>query len=144
MTINTDTAAPPGYREDPKGNLVREANIHPRDLLADQLVRDLVGRVLDAAAFAADLKRDLLGDVAAFVQLVAADYGAVVSGADGSLSLTTYDGRLKVERARADRIQVGPEILAAEQLVRELTEAGSDADFYKAVDDDYVLYVFEP
>lgn len=122
----TNPAIPAGYREDPKGNLVAERNIHPRDLLADQLVRDLVGRVESAAAFAADLKRDLLGDIASYVQLVAADFGAVVTGADGSLSLTTYDGRLKIERARADRIQVGPEIIAAEALVREILDEITD------------------
>ena len=121
-TTPTSPSSPAGYREDPKGNLVAERNIHPRDLLADQLVRDLIGRVQDAAQFAADLKRDLLGDVSAYVQLVAADYGAVVTGADGSLSLTTYDGRLKIERARADRIVVGPEIIAAEALVREILD----------------------
>jgi hypothetical protein len=126
MTALTPTLVPPGYREDPRGNLVREANIHPRELLADQLVRDLVGRVQTAAADLSALKRDLLGDVAAFVALVVADYGAQVSGADGGVSLTTYDGRLKVERVRADRIQVGPEILAAEQLVREILSEITD------------------
>jgi hypothetical protein len=126
MTITTNPSAPAGYREDPRGNLVPERNIHPRDLLADQLVRDLVGRVQGAGAFMADLKRDLLGDVAAYVQLVAADYGAVVTGADGGVSLTSFDGRLKVERVRADRIEVGPEILAAEQLVREILSEITD------------------
>ena len=43
-TTPTSQTAPAGYREDPKGNLVAERNIHPRDLLADQLVRDLIGR----------------------------------------------------------------------------------------------------
>jgi len=121
MNANANPAGTPaGYREDHRGNLVAERNIHPRDLLADQLVRELVGRVEAAAQDAADLKRDLLADVAAFVQLVAADYGVAVTGADGGVSLTTYDGRLKIDRARADRITVGPEILAAEALVREI------------------------
>lgn len=120
------TTIPDGYREDPRGNLVAERNIHPRDLLADQMVRDLVARCQGAGGFLADLKRDLLGDVSAFAQLVAADYGAVITGADGGVSLTTYDGRLKIERVRADRIQVGPEILAAEQLVREILSEITD------------------
>lgn len=126
MMTKSDTAIPPGYRGDPRGNLVPERNIHPRDLLADQLVRDLVGRVQGAGSFLADLKRDLLGDVAAFVQLVAADYGAIVTGADGGVSLTTFDGRLRIERVRADRIQVGPEILAAEELVRQILNEITD------------------
>lgn len=119
-------AIPAGYREDAKGNLVSEKNIHPRELLADQLVRDLVCRAESAAAAQALLKRDLLDDITAFVQLVAADFGAAVSGADGSVTLTTYDGRLKIERARADRIVVGPEIVAAEALVRSILDEITD------------------
>lgn len=126
MTAQTQTQIPDGYREDAKGNLVAERNIHPRDLLADQLVRDLIGRARLSAQLVADLKRDFLLDIASYVQLVAADFGAVVTGADGSLSLTTYDGRCKIERARADRIQVGPEIIAAEALVREILDEITD------------------
>lgn len=123
---NPALTLPAGYREDAKGNLVAERNIHPRELLADQLVRDLVHRAESAAAAQALLKRDLLDDVAAYIQLVAADFGAVVSGADGSVILTSYDGRLKIERTRADRIQVGPEIVAAEALVRQILDEITD------------------
>lgn len=121
-----EPAIPAGFREDARGNLVAERNIKPTDLLADQLVRDLVGRAQAAAAATADLKRDLLADVAAFASLVAADYGAVITGADGGVSLVTFDWRLKIERVTADRITVGPEILAAEQLVREILDEITD------------------
>lgn len=117
-----DITIPDGYLQDAQGRLVPLANIRPHELQRDQLVRDLVGRVLATQAQLAILKRDLLADVAAHIQLVAEGYGVQVSGTTGSLSLTSFDGRLKIERDQADRVQVGEQIQAAEALIREILD----------------------
>jgi hypothetical protein len=113
---------PAGYLEDAKGRLVAVDKVLPHDLQRDELVRDLVARCQAHSAEAADLKARLLDDVAAHIALVAEKYDVQITGARGNVALTSYDGRLKVERVTAERISVGEQIQAAEHLVREILD----------------------
>lgn len=114
---------PPGYRVDAHGRLVPESIIPPAALLADDLVRGIVGDVHDAARRLAILKRDLLTLVAEHVALVASQYGADISGRTGDVRLDSYDGTLRIERTSGRRVKVGAAIHAAEALVREYLDA---------------------
>jgi hypothetical protein len=118
----TRTPPPDGMLEDAKGRFVPVDKVRPHDLQRDQLVRDLVARCLAHGRDAADLKARLLDDIAAHVALVAEEYGVQFGGERGNVQLTSYDGRLKVERAIAERITVGEQIQAAEHLVRQILD----------------------
>ena len=122
MTDQTATAIPAGYMQDSKGRLVRIDQIRGHELQRDTLVRDLVARCQEHSRQAADLKARLLDDIAAHIALVAEDYGVQISGSRGNVQLVSYDGRLKVERAIAERITVGEQIQAAEHLVRAILD----------------------
>lgn len=118
----TRTPPPPGFIEDSRGRLVHVDKVRPHELQRDQLVRDLVERCMTHSREAADLKARLLDDIAAHVALVAEEYGVQFGGERGNVQLTSYDGRLKVERAIAERITVGEQIQAAEHLVRQILD----------------------
>lgn len=118
MSDNTHITPPPGYREDSQGRLVPEAQIPAHQLAADVLVRRLIDDVQFARDYLGALKHLLLQEVAAHIATVAAEYGVAIEGRSGGVSLQSYDGRLKIERASAERITVGPQIHAAEALVR--------------------------
>lgn len=121
-------AIPSGYLQDAAGRLVPLANVPDVDKLRDQLVRALIPVVRAQAAALAALKAQLLDRVAEHIALVASDYGVDIQGKTGSASLTSYDGRYKIERCVADRVTVGEQIHAAEALVREyLSDATRDA-----------------
>ncbi len=124
--MNNRHPIPPGYLEDAQGRLVPEKMVRPHELQRDALVRDLVGRIEQARAQMSVLKRDLLADVAAHIQLVAEAYDVRISGTNGNVSLTSYDGRLKIDRDIADRIQIGEQIQAAEELIREILDEIQD------------------
>jgi hypothetical protein len=126
QTPITPDQIPAGWRLDVQGRLVHESHIREVDLLMDQTVRGLIERVKTVSVEMAALKADLLGDLDAFAALVAEKYQARLDGASGSLSLTTYDGLLKIDRDSGDRIAVGPEIHAAEALVREILDEIDD------------------
>jgi len=113
---------PAGYRKDSRGRLVPEEIIPAHELQRDDLVRELVGRCERANGEMARLKRALLDDVAAHVSLVAERYNTRISGADGDVSLMSYDGLLKIERVTADRVLVGEQIQAAEALIRQILD----------------------
>lgn len=117
---------PDGYIEDAQGRLVPLANLRPELVQADETVRDLAGRALAIQAQIAEVKRAFLDDIAAHCALVAERYGVALSGKDGNVVLTSYDGRFRVERVTADRLFIGEEILAAEQLIREMVDEIED------------------
>lgn len=125
---------PPGYLEDTQGRLVPEKNVRPHELLRDQLVRELVGRIAGARDQMARLKRDLLADIATHIQLVAEAYAVSIDGTNGNVVLASYDGRLKVERVIAERLQIGEQIQAAEALIREILDEIADPTAKAIVD----------
>lgn len=128
MSNCTLPAAMPGYLADEQGRLVPEANIPDAVRLRNDLVCELVGEVRQASAQLATLKARLLGKVAEHIALIATEYGVAISGANGSCSLASFDGTLKIERTSADRVAVGEQIHAAEALVREyLADATREA-----------------
>lgn len=131
--VNTHTV-PPGYLEDSDGRLVRLDRVPPERVQADEVVRDLIGRVLIVQAYLADAKRAIRDDLAAHVALVAEKYGVRLDGRDGNVVLVSYDGRLKVERVTAERLIIGENILAAEQLIRAILDEIQD-DVARAIVD---------
>ena len=120
--IDWSAAVPRGYWRDAKGNLVHESNVRPVDRDMDEVVRRIHG-------FGAPLSEQMwrfraytMSDIAAFVDRVVERYGARKGGRKGNLTLMTHNGCLKVNLAQAERITVGPEIVAAQALVEECIE----------------------
>jgi hypothetical protein len=113
---------PAGYLEDAQGRLVPERLIRPHERQRDALVRELISRCEATAASLAATKAALLADVAAHCALVAERYGVATAGDAGNVSLVSYDGRLKVERASADRITIGEEIQPAQALIGQILD----------------------
>jgi len=121
---------PDGYREDALGRLVPESTIADHLLLADALVCRLVARVQAASEELAALKADLLCAVAEHVALVATQYDVDITGRTGDVRLESYDGRRRIERTSATRLDVGEQVHAAEALVRQYLDdetAGASA-----------------
>lgn len=116
------TDLPGTYFEDAQGRFVPEHMIRPHERQRDALVRELIGRCEATAASLAETKAALLADVAAHCSLVAEQYGVAMTGDTGNVSLVSYDGRLKVERATADRITIGEEIQPAQALIGQILD----------------------
>ncbi|VFR34687.1 FIG00506850: hypothetical protein [plant metagenome] len=110
-------AVPDGYMRDPQGRLIPLANIRPVDLERDDLVKRLVEKGRAVSAGLAEFKALAFGDIAAFIELSAEQYGAKVGGQKGNASLTTFDGRFKVTRAINDNIVFDERLQAAKALI---------------------------
>lgn len=107
------------YLRDPKGALVPIGAIKPADLLMDELVRRLLA---DAAAISEMLtafKREVFENVSAHQALIAQEFGARIGGTKGNITLTTFDGTMRVLVQVSDQIEFGPEIQAAKSLIDE-------------------------
>lgn len=115
------TVIPKGYWEAADGSLMPVSKIADVDKARDAVVRLLVEV---AEAINADLtkfKALAMSEIEQFIDLSAAQYNVTVRGAagKGNVTLTSYDGRLKVERAIADRIQFDERLQVAKAGIDE-------------------------
>ncbi|MDF0489194.1 DUF3164 family protein [Sphingomonas sp. H39-1-10] len=107
------------YLRDAKGALVPIAAIKPADLLMDELVRRLLGDAVDLSTLLSGFKRQVFDQVGAHQALIAQEFGAKIGGTKGNITLTTFDGTMRVLVNVADQIEFGPEIQAAKALIDE-------------------------
>ncbi len=116
MTVQT---IPAGYWQDAKGCLVPDVLVKPIDKARDQLVREVIDRAKTLSAELAKFKLGAFGDIAAFVDLSTEQYQTSVGGKKGNLTLYSFDGRYKVQRAIQDRIAFDERLQAARALIDE-------------------------
>ncbi len=106
------------YMQDAKGALVPLAAVKPVDKLMDETVRKMVAFARDLSDQIARFKGHCFEDIGSFQALIAQEYGAEPrGGAKGNVTLTSFDGCLKVQVQVADLIEFGPELQAAKKLV---------------------------
>ncbi|MBN3174855.1 DUF3164 family protein [Pectobacterium brasiliense] len=115
----TETAAPEGYWVDAKGVLTPEHLIKPIDTARDALVAELIGRALVVNKALTEFKLSGFADIAAFVALSGDEYGVNLGGKKGNVTLYSYDGRYKIQRAMQDRIDFDERLQAAKALIDE-------------------------
>jgi hypothetical protein len=115
----TDDTIPAGHWRDAKGRLVPESQIKPIDKARDELVRELFAKAERVHQVLAEFKRQAFADIAAFIELSAEQYDVDVGGKKGNVSLLSFDGALRVQRAIADRITFDERLLTAKALIDE-------------------------
>lgn len=113
----TEQTLPAGYWQDAKGCLVPDALVKPIDKARDQLVRELINKSKALNAELAKFKLGAFGDIAAFVDLSTEQYQTTLGGKKGNLTLYSFDGRYKVQRAIQDRIAFDERLQAARALI---------------------------
>ena len=113
----TATTVPAEYWVDAKGALIPEKLLKPIDKARDALVGEIVTKAIELNKLMAAFKAVTFADIAAFVDLSANEYGVTVGGKKGNVTLFTFDGRYKIQRAMADRMQFDERIQAAKALI---------------------------
>ncbi|WP_312836813.1 DUF3164 family protein [Pantoea sp.] len=112
-----ENTIPAGYWKDSRGVLTPESLVKPVDKERDALVRAIVARAVPLSHSLRDFKQDTFADIQALVDLSAEQYGATIGGKKGNVTLYTYDGRYKLQRAMQDRIAFDERIQAAKELI---------------------------
>lgn len=119
---------PAGHRQDAKGRLVPESQIKPIDKCRDELVRELFAKAEALHKGMAAFKLTAFTDIEAFVELSANEYGVNLGGQKGNVTLLSFDGELRVQRAIAESIVFDERLQAAKELIDEcLREWTADA-----------------
>jgi hypothetical protein len=116
---------PIGYMRDAQGRLVPVELVRPEHLIEDQLVHKLHR---DASALSEQLRafrENGFSEIEAHLDLLAEKFKAERGGQRGNLTLSTFDGSLRVQVAVGDRLELGPELQAAKALVDKCIHAWS-------------------
>lgn len=110
---------PEGYMEDQAGRLVPIDTIKPIDIERDKLVREIVKSAREVNGALTQFKAAIFGDIQAFIDLSAEQYGVMMRGAagKGNITLISFDGRYKVQRAIAEHITFDERLQAAKVLI---------------------------
>lgn len=116
-TAPTQTIGGKDFMTDAGGRLVPLDLVKAEHKLEDQTVRKIVGYALDLNARIARFRGHTFDDVNTFVDLLAEQYGGKRGGKKGNVTLTSYDGTLKVVVQVQDQLSFGPELQIAKDLV---------------------------
>ena len=108
---------PDGYWMDAKGCLIPESMIKPIDKERDRLVKELLNKANEVSAVLSSFKVQAFGDIAAFIDLSAEQYDTKIGGQKGNLTLYSFDGKYRVQRAIQDRIAFDERLQAAKELI---------------------------
>lgn len=122
----TASATPAGLRLNSVGHYVPETMIPEIDLLRDSLVVEKMQAAQKLSAALREFKASLFADLYAFVDLSAEKYGAKIGGKKGNITLTSYDGRFKIQLAVADRLTFDERLQAARALINECAQEWAD------------------
>ena len=104
------------YWTSDNGALLPDDVVKPQHQLEDEVVRRIVTGALGVRGILGRFKRYSIGEIYAFVALLSQDYGIEFT-AKGSVTLHSFDRRLRVQIASADRIDFGAEINTARELL---------------------------
>lgn len=105
------------FMADPGGRLVPVDLVKPEHRLEDDTVRKIIGFALDLNAQIGRFRGHTFDDVNSFVDLLAEQYGGRRGGRKGNVTLTSFDGTLKVTVQVQDQLSFGPELQIAKELV---------------------------
>ena len=117
---------PPGYMKNASGHLVPEAQVREQDKLRDQVARDLFQEALDLSERLKKFKSRALGDIADLVRIAGERYGVEMGGKKGNVTVNSYDGSLRIQRAHADQIAFTEELEAAKTLINGCIDRWSE------------------
>ena len=128
MTTPT-TEIPAGYQADAQGRLVPENLIKPQERLEDQTVRKIIEHALELNAQIDRFLGHAFADVATFMDVLNDEYGVSKGGKKGNVTLSSFDGCLKVTVQVQDSLSFGPELQTAKTLFDEcIAEWSEGAD----------------
>jgi hypothetical protein len=118
------------YMENAEGALIPKSKIKPVDLIRDELVKRIIEDAKDARVVMSEFKATAMSEIEKFVSLSAEEYGAKVGGKKGNITLMSYDGKYKLQRAISEyivfdeRLQVAKELI--DECLHEWTEGSRD------------------
>lgn len=114
------------YWQDAKGSLTADELVKEIDKERDALVQEWIAKGKALRGELDGFKTGIFNDIQAFIELSAEKYDAKLGGTKGNVTLFSYDGKYKIQRAINDRLQFDERIQAAKVLIDECLNEWSE------------------
>jgi hypothetical protein len=124
--------------KDNRGNAVPVRYVSKADKERDKLVKKLFAKAEKLNKTLADFRVECMAGIESYVAWAAKESDVKIGGVRGNVTLTSFDGALKVTRMRQDSIEFDERLQVAQELIREYIAekaAGLDADLHALIDD---------
>ena len=131
----TGQIKPEEYLQDSKGRLVPLSLVSDVDAQRNELVLELIELAQNLQVGMVNVKLQALADIQAFVELSAEKYDVKMGGHKGNITLSSYDGKYKVQLAIGEHLAFDERLQAAKKLIDEcLTDwTGDSRDEVKTI-----------
>lgn len=136
--IKTSPTIPDGFVQDARGRLVPKKLVRPIDALRDQTVQTIVDQALALNQHLKAFKQSAFADVETFIATSLEQFEVEHGGVKGNVTLRSYDGRYKIERAVQESIAFDERLQAAKALIGECITRwaeGSQPEIHALIDD---------
>ncbi len=117
---------PDGYLQDAQGRLVPKETVKPEHLLEDELVRDLLEKAHDVSQIMRLFRVGAQDRIKGYLDILSQEHGVARGGVRGNVTLTSYDGRQRVQIQIGDTLSFGPELQVAKTLIDECLRSWTD------------------
>lgn len=127
--MGQNLTVPEGFRLDADGNMIAIANISHSQLVEDKLATRMCKRAKRVQDAMRTFKDAVFRDHQRAIDEILASNGATRGGQKGNVRWISFDGIYKLEIQVRDRMEFGPELVAAQSLLGEyLSEVSNDAN----------------
>lgn len=120
------TEIPAGYMVNGQGHLVHVDQVKDIDIARNDLVLEVVATFKRQQAVLTAMKINVLGEISAFVDMSAEQYGVKMGGKKGNVSLLSFDGQHKLQLQISEYITFDERLQVAKALIDECIHAWSD------------------
>lgn len=113
------------FMENAQGMLVPKSQIKPIDLLRNDVVNNLIAKAKVQSEQIKSFKEFAFDEIAQFISISAEQYNLKTKGKKGNVTLISFDGRYKIERAYADKIAFDEQLQIAKEKIYECIQSWS-------------------
>lgn len=117
MSMPVQQHIPEGYMVDSKGRLVPVEMIDEIDTTRNDLVVEILTKAEQLQQQLRDFKVATLDDIGAFIDLAGEKYQVSIGGKKGNVSLTSYDGLFRIQRAIQEHVHFDERLQSAKELI---------------------------
>lgn len=115
--MQNEREIPDGYVQNAAGHLVPKENMSEQDLLRDDVATTLALAAVEIHKLLTDFKAQALSDIQGLVEIAGDRYGVSMGGKKGNVTITTFNGKYRVQRIFSDRIEFTEQLEVAKELV---------------------------
>jgi len=107
------------FYENSRGAWVPEESIKPLDLLREQVVENIHGKIKKLREGMAKTKQEIIEEIQAFRDIAAEEYGVALGSEKGNLQMTSFDGSIRIMLAINDSLTFTEGIATAQELINQ-------------------------